>query len=243
MVDQLARELPAEAYLESRGVVIPPEPAVITPVIRRAILDGDYAAEIAVRIAEVVRPDDKVVEIGAGIGVVSTLLARERRVTSVLAVEANPELAGYMERLHARNHVRKLRRLNAAATGDATACASFYLRRDFRASSTAAGPEPYEKRIEVPARSLDALLGDEGATLLVCDACGAETALFEAADLGGLDRVFLRLHEGLIGPGGVAGVFATLAGHGFVYDPCHSAGSAVLFRRHVAPRKIWRIGD
>ena len=70
-------------------------------------------------------------EIGAGIGFISTLLARQRRVARVVAVEANPHLIAYMTRLHALNRVRKVRRLNAVLTNEARPSATFYLRRDF----------------------------------------------------------------------------------------------------------------
>jgi hypothetical protein len=37
----------------------------------------------------------------------------------------------------------------------------------------------------------------------------------------------------------VRGLFATLAGHGFVYDPRHSLGSVVLFQK-LGARDILR---
>ena len=70
------------------------------------------------QIPAIVRPGDRVLEIGAGIGFISTLLAREKRVARVIAVEANPDLLAYMTRLHGVNHVRKVRRLNAVLTNE-----------------------------------------------------------------------------------------------------------------------------
>ena len=89
-------------------------------------------------------------EIGAGIGFISTLLSRERRVSSVLAVEANPHLIDYMARLHARNRVRKVRRLNAVLTNEPVESMTFYLRRDFWMGSLMPGPNPYVGTVEVP---------------------------------------------------------------------------------------------
>jgi FkbM family methyltransferase len=149
----------------------------------------------------------------------------------VIAVEANPHLIGYMERLHAANRVRKVRRVNAVLTNEARASATFYLRRDFWMGSLAAGPNPYVGTVEVPTMSLDGLLREEGIDLVVCDVEGAETVLFQGADLSGVDRVFLEMHDHVTGLSGVRGLFATLAGHGFVYDPRHSLGSVVLFQK------------
>lgn len=231
MVDSSAYEYAPEAYVQVGGVMIPEDAAVLTPAIRAAMLAGRFEAEESAQIPLIVRPGDHVLEIGAGIGFISTLLSRQRRVSSVLAVEANPHLIAYMARLHARNRVRKVRRLNAVLTNEPVASKTFYLRRDFWMGSLMPGPNPYEATVEVPTRNLDALLRDEAIGLIVCDVEGAEAFLFEGADLAGVDRVFVEMHDHITGLSGVARLFATLCRQGFVYDPRHSVGSVVLFQR------------
>jgi len=157
----------------------------------------------------------------------------------VIAVEANPHLIGYMERLHALNRVRKVRRVNAVLTNEAKASVTFYLRRDFWMGSLAAAPNAYIGTVEVPTMNLDALLREEAIDLVVCDVEGAETVLFQGADLSGVDRIFLEMHDHVTGLSGVRGLFATLAGQGFVYDPRHSLGSVVLFQK-LGPTDIVR---
>jgi FkbM family methyltransferase len=239
MVDSSALAYTPEAYLEVAGVVIPLDPEVITPAIRAAIVGGRFETEEAAQIPDIVRPGDRVLEIGAGIGFISTLLARQRRVAEVIAVEANPQLMGYMERLHRRNRVRKVRRLNTVLTNQAQSHATFYLRTDFWMGSLMPGPNPHIGAVEVPTTNLDGLLRAEAIDLIVCDVEGAESMLFEGADLAGVDRIFLELHDHVTGLSGVARLFATLAGQGFVYDPRHSTGSVVLFQK-VGPEDIVR---
>lgn len=240
MVDSLAVRYPREAYpetlLQTGGVTIPFDPEVISPAVLAAILEGRFEAREARRIGEIVEPGDRVLEIGAGIGFISTLLSRERRVASVLAVEANPRLMDYMTRLHQRNRVRKVRRLNVVlSNAEAPGTATFYVRRDFWMGSLLPGPNPYVDAVDVPTRNLSALLREEAISLIVADVEGAETFLFDGTDLSGVDRVFLEVHDHLTGLAGVGDVFRTLAGHGFVYDPRHSEGSVVLFRRLRLP--------
>jgi FkbM family methyltransferase len=231
-VPALSSPIPFEPPpLESHGVLIPDDPAVITPAIHHAILAGRFEAEEASQIAAIVRPGDRVLEIGAGIGFISTLLARQRRVSRVVAVEANPHLMAYMARLHGLNRVRKVRRINAVLTNGPEAAATFYLRRDFWMGSLSPAPNPYVETVEVPTINLDSLLHDEGIDLVVCDVEGAEATLFEAADLAGVDRVWVETHDHVTGLSGVRQLFATMADRGFVYDPRHSIGSVVLFRR------------
>ncbi len=220
-----------EARLQAAGVVIPYDPEVITPAIHEAIIEGRFEAEEARQIPGIVRPGDHVLEIGAGIGFISTLLSRERRVSRIVAVEANPFLMDYMTLLHSCNRVRKVRRLNAVLTNEATESATFYLRRDFWMGSLSPAPNPYVGTVEVPTLNLDALLREEGIDLIVCDVEGAETMLFQGADLSGVDRIFLEMHDHVTGLSGVRRLFATMNEHGFVYDPRHSRGSVVLFQR------------
>jgi FkbM family methyltransferase len=216
-----------------RGVMILDDPDVITPAIRTAILTGRFESEEAEAVAGIVEPGDVVLEIGAGIGFMSTLLSRAAGVERVIAVEANPQLLPYMARLHDLNGVRGVRRLNAVLGRDAAAAATatFYLREDFWMGSLLPGPNPYRATVEVPTIGLDALLRQEGVTLIVCDVEGAESFLFAEADLPGVDRVFLELHDHVTGLRGIASLFAALGSRGFAYDPRHSSGATVLFRR------------
>ena len=217
--------------LAAHGVLIPDDAEVITPAIRRAILAGRFEAEEASQLATIVEPGDRVLEIGAGIGFISTLLARQPRVSRVVAVEANPRLLPYMTRLHDLNRVGKVRRINAVLTNGPERCATFYLRRDFWMGSLSPSPNPYVATVEVPTMRLDALLREEAIDLLVCDVEGAEAWLFEGADLSGVDRVWVETHDHVTGLSGVRRLFAAMAAQGLVYDPRHSLGAVVLFRR------------
>ena len=217
--------------LAAHGVLIPDDAEVVTPAIRRAILAGRFEAEEASQLAAIVEPGDRVLEIGAGIGFISTLLARQPRVSRVVAVEANPRLLPYMTRLHDLNRVGKVRRINAVLTNGPERCATFYLRRDFWMGSLSPSPNPYVATVEVPTMRLDALLREEAIDFLVCDVEGAEAWLFEGADLSGVDRVWVETHDHLTGLSGVRRLFAAMAAQGLVYDPRHSLGAVVLFRR------------
>lgn len=230
------------AFLDLRGIRIPDDPRIITPAIRRAILTGRFEAEEAAAVPGIVRPGDRVLEIGAGIGFMSTLLLRRPEVECVIAVEANPALISYMGDLHAENGVDGVIRLNAVLTNDTRDRATFYVRHDFWMGSLMAHPNPYVGTIEVPTHSLDRLLRDEAITLIVCDIEGAEAFLFEGADLGPVDRIFLELHDHVTGLRGVGAVFRALAAHDFAYDPRHSTGSVVLFQR-VRPDEVPRPYD
>ena len=240
MDDAFAELFPQEAChvpsLMVCGVEIPADPDVITSAIRRAMIANRFESEEARQVRHIVEPGDRVVEIGAGIGFISTLLSREPCVSSVLAVEANPHLLAYMARLHRLNGVRNVRRINVVPTNSEVAgAATFYIRRDFWMGSLTPGPNPYVGAVDVPTRNFSAILREEAANLIVCDVEGAEAFLFEGADLSGVERVFVEVHDHITGLSGVGALFATLATQGFVYDPRHSEGSVILFRRLRTP--------
>ena len=218
-------------YLSVAGVNIPDQPKIITPNIREAITTGKFEAEEASELPAIVKDGDRVLEIGAGIGFISTLLDRQRAVEHVVAVEANPTLLPFMEVLHSANQVTKVTRKNAVLTNEQIKSMTFYVRNDFWMGSLAAEPNPFITTVEVPTENFNQLIRTEKITIIVCDIEGAERFLFKDADLTGVDRVFLELHDHITGLNGVREVFSSLDAHGFAYDPRHSKNSVVLFRR------------
>ena len=218
-----------ENCLHAEGVLIPFDPAIITPAIKQAIEAGYFEAEEAAQLPHIVKPDDIVLDIGAGIGFISTLIAR--RAERVIAVEANPDLLPFMARLHQMNGVENAKRLNVVLGEADSGMATFYQRTDFWMGSLAAGPNPYKSTVKVPRMGLNTLLRREGVTLIVCDIEGAESVLFTRSELCCVDRVYLELHDHITGLKGVSAVFDAMAARGFAYDPRYSSGAIVLFRR------------
>lgn len=229
-----------QSRLEVCGVRIPYDPTVITPNIREAIIEGRFESREAEEIPNIVRAGDNVLEIGAGIGFISTLLARQEETCNVYAVEANPALLPYMHDLHALNGTGdSVERLNFVLTNDDINALTFYQRSDFWMGSLLKGPNPYYAAVDVPTANLNAFLRDKEISLILCDIEGAETTIFEGADLSGVDRIYLELHDHVTGLSGVGDVFKILREQGFEYDPRHSCKSVVLFQK-VGPEDIVR---
>ncbi|MCF6304193.1 MAG: FkbM family methyltransferase [Rhodobacteraceae bacterium] len=228
MEKSVAREF---EYLETCNVRIPFDRRIITPPIEQAILADQFEAEEAAQIPLIVQEGDTVLDIGAGIGFISTLLARQSGVKQVISVEANPDLMPFMESLHLVNNVHNIERVNAVLTNCGADSMAFYQRNDFWMGSLMAGPNPYERKIEVATKNLNALLRDRAVDLIVCDIEGAEAMIFADADLAGVDRIYLELHDHITGLCGVKSVFDQLSSKGFAFDPRHSNGAIVLFRR------------
>ena len=218
---------------ELDGVLIQAPGDVITPTIAEALTSGAYEAEEARIVTRALMERDRVLEIGSGLGFVTTLIARDARVASLIAVEADPRLAKRAAATLALNGCVGAETINAvlapeAASGD---MAVFYQRPDFWMSSMFETDVPYDRVVNVPVLSLNQILRDRAITCIVCDIEGGEVELLKGADLAGVDRVIVELHDHITGLSGVSDLFDTLRRKGFVYDPRCSEGAVVLFRR------------
>ena len=91
----------------------PADATLIIPEIRSEIRSGAYCADLLRLLPEAIVPGDRVLVIGAGLGVVSTTVARDEGVDRVIAVEANTALIPYLNRVHALNGVSEVETVNA----------------------------------------------------------------------------------------------------------------------------------
>ncbi len=223
---------PDTTTITYNGIRLAVEPGVLAGRLGDAMLGGWYEQEESRHVPGLLRAGERVVELGSGLGYVTTVMARSPLVEAVVTVEANPQLARLAARTVALNGLSdKVSVENAVAfPSPAMTSCRFYVRREFWASSLDAG-DAYLQAIDVPVLDLDRLIEDVRPTLLVVDIEGGEVELLERVNLGGIRKVFLELHQGVIGREGMRRVFATMAARYFHYDQYHSEGSVVLFSR------------
>jgi len=237
---------PYDEVIVSRDVRVPFVPAIVTPKIERPLRSGRYEKGERLALAEVLRPGDRVLELGAGIGLLSTVAARVEGIGKVVAVEANPALIPMIRETHRLNGVAGVVVENAVVAAAAEACGTmpFYLRADFWASSMEPRSRPYEAVVEVPFRPFAALLAEHDPTVIVCDIEGAELDLFDSADLSGVRAVAVELHPKVYGEEGRARVEGALASRGLLRRPGNDVSSVQLFVRAEEIRSVpWPPAD
>jgi FkbM family methyltransferase len=165
---------------------------LIIPEVRSAICTGAYSAGITGLLADVVQPGDRVLVLGAGLGLVSTLVAKSPGVERVIAIEANTELAPYIERTHALNGVPWVETVNAVLADGRMGGAPFFSRSDIRTSSLLPEDGPWIKPMLVPGIDLNLILIEEQISLVICDIPGASAQLLAWAGLGLVDRILIN---------------------------------------------------
>jgi hypothetical protein len=120
---------------------------------------------------------------------------------------------------------------------------AFYVRQDLWMSSMDETQGPYQSCIELPSANIDDFITAHAINVLVMDIEGAERDLLCNAELAGIERIFLELHDHLYGLAGIRDITQALTGKGFAYDPRGSQGPCVLFakmtaRAFIVPTKI-----
>lgn len=164
-------------------------------------------------LARFLKPDDRVLELGTGLGMIATLCARRVGSGGVLTFEANPAMIPVARETFRLNGVAP--RLEHAALGPQQDDIEFFVEPDFWSSSThrrSGGA----RRVLVPMRPLVEVVADFQPSFLIVDIEGGEDELFGKVDLGPSVRsLMLELHPKVIGAEAVEQLLARLATAGF----------------------------
>ena len=224
---------PRTPFIVSRGMNIPKHPQLTTGRVRGALKSDTYERKECEAVMRVVRPGDTVLELGGGIGYMSTLLATVKKVQRVVCYEANPALIPYIRSVHVANAVTNVDLRNALLMPKAGGPLPFHIRHGFLSSSMDGSVDVKDivKTVQVPQHGIAEVLQTENPSVLVCDIEGAEATLLPSGDWSGLRVAIIELHPQWIGPKGVRAVFDAMHESGLTYFPQASDGKVVTFRR------------
>lgn len=195
------------------GLTVSCDPALIPRSVVTALVKGSYEAPERELVAQAIRPGDKVVEIGTGVGVVSLLCNRLAGPGNVLSFEANAALEPAIRANFALNRMQPRLRLRAVTADGAPI--SFF-RNDNIVSSSVYDRGLTAERVIVESDALDRVLADEAASVLVIDVEGAELALLACAGVSRLREIIVETHSHIVGEAETAAMIAGLLARGFV---------------------------
>jgi FkbM family methyltransferase len=195
--------------------------------VRQALRHGDYESMEIQLLREKLTENDVVMEVGAGIGFISTYCAKQIGSERIFTYEANPQM---------EQHIRDVYRINGAAPtleicliGEKDGEQTFYIDENFVASS-AVQNNRNAKSIMVPVRSFNREVERLNPTLLILDIEGYEYEFCQYATFGGIQKILIELHERILGRDKSEAVKAHLTGAGFTLtEEISSEEAAVLF--------------
>lgn len=178
------------------GVKVPQSPFLTETRIER-INAARYEGQEIAGALHVVREDDRVLEVGAGLGVVGAVIAMNARPEKVLSFEANPELVPVITALHEMNELGgrvELRNQVLFAGADRPETMEFHLRNSFLGSSLLNEGGRPSRVVEIPTVDLAEVVAELQPTVLVMDIEGGELALLEAMDLSPFRAIVIEFH-------------------------------------------------
>ncbi|MBK1636319.1 FkbM family methyltransferase [Rhodovulum adriaticum] len=221
--------------IQSHGLLFPDDPAIMTDRLRTLLTRGHYEDSEARALKTFIGANSSIVELGAGIGFISTSAIRHHKARKVTCIEANPLLCDYIRRVHRLNGVTDSTVINAIALpgqpSDLPATLPFYVADPFWSSAMEPPKNLPSERVDVATVSLDQVLADAQADALICDIEGGEGTLFDDLDLGPVRHVLVELHTNRIKPAGVVNLFEAMHRHGFFYHQQASSHGVVLFKK------------
>jgi FkbM family methyltransferase len=230
----MAKDTPnRDPFVRSRGMKFPKDGKFITGQLRGALREDRYEKKESDCVLKLVRDDDIVIELGAGVGYMSTLVATKRKIKSVHSFEANPDLIPYIKSVHEANELENAH-ITHGILGKRAGSVDFYTRRNLLSSSMMPlegdTPENVEK-MKVDVLNAGHVFKDIAPTILIADIEGAEADLLPTLDLTGLRGAMIELHPQHIGPDGVNAVFRAMMDAGLAYYARGSTHKVVCFRR------------
>jgi FkbM family methyltransferase len=208
---------------------------VVSEKLQEEIIKGKYEWFEGRAIQKVVKEGDVLLEIGAGVGFISTIAWRTGKLQAVHCYEADPRLIPIIAKTHALNKVRGTIQ-NVILTTDAEVIRSksidFFIREDFYGSSQSQkNGGGIQEVIKVPTQRFQDALNNLAPTIIACDIEGAELGLFNAVQCPSVDRIMLETHQYVFGGDGMRQLFNELHDCGFHYNQYHSAGAVCVFQR------------
>ena len=208
-----------------RGVKVRTARDEIPKRIRSLLFKGIYETDECDLVESEVRPGDRVLEVGAGIGLVSLLATRICGQDNVLSCEANPDLES-MIRENYRLNGWKPNLVMQAVTSNGHHLEFF--RSDNVFSSSVIDRGLAGDRIFVESIAVNELIGEHRPSIIVMDAEGSEVELMAAADLSQVRAVIVEMHPQIVGEERIASLVRDTEAKGFHFDG--SSHKVCLFR-------------
>lgn len=177
-----------------RGIELPIDRRLMAPWICKAILEGTYETLEASAIEQHVKPGDRVVDIGAGIGFTSAVSSRSGAAV-VYAFEADARLLPLIQKTFTLNRIANVDvfNLGVVPVGAKSQC-ELYIRDGFWSSSLYGNTKPYASVASCPAIHIDKLIRDYSPTVIVSDSEGSEFELFGSIKLNGVRSIIVEVH-------------------------------------------------
>jgi FkbM family methyltransferase len=208
---------------ECHGVKVPDSP-MMTPTRAERINAARYEGQEIAGALEVIKAGDHVLELGAGIGLVGAIAAKNGSPAKVLSFEANPGLIEHINALYALNGLQdviELRNEVLISAPDAPESMTFHVRNSYLGSSLIDSDTRATTQVDVPTANYTKVHADFAPDVLLMDIEGGELEFLRHASLDGLRAIVIEFHPEAYGKEGMRECKSILRKAGFAQVPEH----------------------
>ena len=221
--------------LPFHGLRVPVSGAHVTKPVWKHVWRLDYERPELLALSALMHPGDRVLELGAGMGLVSGVMAKRHPQARFTSYEANPALAEVIAGLHRMNGIGNVDLRSAIlAPTDQGNTRRFRLHRNFTESSLVAASADVSE-VEVAVHDPAEVMAELRPDLLLCDIEGAEEELIPVLPLDGLRAAVIELHPHIVSRAGMARIFRSFLDAGLVPVVECSTETVVAFERVDPP--------
>ncbi|WP_271912225.1 FkbM family methyltransferase [Vreelandella alkaliphila] len=182
----------------------------------RSLLDGSYEGKEAELAISAIDRDDRVLELGAGVGFMGITVMRCCEPAHYVAYEANPELLSYIQHNQKLNNISF--DIHNAVLLEEESTQPFYVTPAFWGSSLLQPKEGGYQQVEVPALNKHLVMAELLPTVLIIDIEGGESAFFEGLNLNSVMKIIVEIHPQILTDSELTAIYKTLIDAGFLLD-------------------------
>ena len=172
----------------------------------RQISRGHYERPELDAAKAILKPNDRLVEMGSGLGVVGAIAISDSPGTELLSFEANPDLIQHIEALYRLNgfdNRANIRNSVVISDDNRPETIKFHLHGSFLGSSLFHTGNRHQPTVQIPTTAWDDICKDYKPNVLMADIEGGELDFLEHADLSGLTGLIMEFHPRVYGKEGM----------------------------------------
>ena len=225
------------AEYELNGIKLSVPDVFLNDKIAEKLSKATYEADEAKAALMRLRPDQRVLDIGSGIGYIASLCARIAGPENVMTAEANPDMIKVIRDNLDQNGFQEVDLFHGAVceTENEFQAIEFERKPSFWASQLADEDSDPNAVVSVPFLSLTDLLSSHRPHLVTMDIEGAEQYLFDNIWPGHVHYVIVELHPSQYPDRVIKKIVDCMSASGLTYDPGPSRGRIICFRKQRNP--------
>lgn len=177
--------------------------------------NSTYESQEIQILIQTLNKEDRVLELGAGLGLLSAYCAKVIGDDNILSYEANPLMIPQIKNNYKRNGVSP--KIRNAVVGCDNRERTFFLEEHFWSSSTLQRSKDAQA-IKVDGVNIDDVISEFSPNFLIIDIEGGEIDIVFSMNFETVNKVIMEIHPHVIGNGGAHKILHHLYGVGFIMD-------------------------